>query len=110
MTDILVCIAGLAYIGTKVREFIDCWIISRRCSIFQTRLCATPNGGMFANDESVIMQEDEAGVLTHCRKISLLGFGKIVRNTEAVLCIHKVSDPYDSKCEAGMLTNILSSI
>ena len=64
---------------------------------------------MFANDELVIIQKGEAGVLTHYRSVSLLGFGKIVRNTEAVLCIHHISDPDDPKREAGMLTNILSS-
>jgi hypothetical protein len=50
------------------------------------------------------------GVLTHYRSVSLLGFGKIVRNTEVALCIHHVSDPDDPKREAGMLTSILSSI
>jgi hypothetical protein len=63
---------------------------------------------MFANDELVILQKEEAGVLTHYRSVSLLGFGKIVRNTEAVYT--SVSDPYDPKREAGMLTNILSSV
>lgn len=97
----------MAYIGAKFREFIDCWIISRR---FQTRLCKTPKGGMFANDELVIVQKKEAGVLTHYRSVSLLRFGKIPGTTEAVLCIHNVSDPHDPKHEVGMLTNILSSI
>jgi len=49
-------------------------------------------------------------VFSHYRSVSLVGFREIARNTEAVLCIHQVSDPDDSKREAGMLTNILSSI
>jgi len=64
VTDMLVCRAGLAYIAAKFREFIDCWIISRRCSICQTRLCAAMNVGMFANDELVIVQKEGAGILT----------------------------------------------
>jgi hypothetical protein len=108
--DMLICRVGLAYIGAKFREFIGYWIILRRCSIFQTRLCATPNGRMFANDELVIVQKEEAGVLTRYRSVSLLGSGKIARNTETVLCIHQVSYLDDPKREAAMLTNIFSSI
>jgi hypothetical protein len=65
---------------------------------------------MFVNDELVIVQKEEAGVLVHYRNVSLLGFGKIARNTEAVLCVHQVSDPNDPKREAGMQTNIFSSV
>jgi len=64
---------------------------------------------MFENDELVIVQKEEARVLTHCRSTSLLGFGKIARNTEAVLCIHQVSDPDNPNREARMLPSILSS-
>jgi len=61
---------------------------------------------MFANDELVVVQKEEAGVGTPYRSGSLLGFGKIARNTEAVLCIHQVSGPDDPKREAAILTNI----
>lgn len=48
--------------------------------------CAVPNGGMFANDELVIVHKEETGVLTRYRSVSL-GFRKIAGNTEAVVCI-----------------------
>jgi hypothetical protein len=80
VTDMLVCSAGLAYIGTKFSVFIGTWIVARRCSICQTILCAPPNGGgMIAIDELVtaegrcwrsdsLPQRFPTGIRENCKK------------------------------------------
>jgi len=95
VTDVLVCRVGVAYIGAKLKEFIGCWIISRRCSICQTRLCAAPDVGIFANDELVIVQKEEARVLTHYRSASLLK----LREAPRLSCVY-------IKCQTQVTQNV----